>query len=168
MSEFIDKVGIDLRLLAAQLVNFLIVLFVLHRFIYRPLLKLLKERQAKIQKGLEDAKKSRELLLSMEQEKRKRVQLAEKEAQTLLKKTEEEALQRDARLLKKTEQQAEEMLKSAEKLAVQKQLEAEQRLARQSTELVRQMVCKIAQKEPEKFDQSLVEETFKELKKQTV
>ena len=38
MSELLSKLGIDWRLLIAQLINFLILLFVLRRFAYKPIL----------------------------------------------------------------------------------------------------------------------------------
>ena len=51
----LDKIGINPLNLVAQIVNFGILLFVLTRFIYKPILHLLDERAKKIQKGLEAA-----------------------------------------------------------------------------------------------------------------
>jgi len=47
--------GIDVARLAFQIVNFLLLLYLLNRFFFRRVLALLDERQSKISQGLEDA-----------------------------------------------------------------------------------------------------------------
>lgn len=49
------RLGVDWRLLVAQLVNFGLVLFVMAKFVYKPLLKVMDERTGKIEQGLKDA-----------------------------------------------------------------------------------------------------------------
>ena len=53
--ELLSNLGIDWRLLIAQLINFAILLAVLYRFLYKPVLKLLNERSEKIAGGLKNA-----------------------------------------------------------------------------------------------------------------
>lgn len=55
MNELLGKLGVDWRLLIAQLVNFVVLFFVLRKFLYRPVLGMLQERRARIMKGVEDA-----------------------------------------------------------------------------------------------------------------
>ena len=55
MQELITKLGIDWKFLIAQIVNFLVLLFVLYKFAYGPILAMLEKRQKKIEKGLKDA-----------------------------------------------------------------------------------------------------------------
>ena len=50
-----EALGIDWLKLAAQLANFLLLLYLLNRFLFKPLLARMDERSAKIAKGLEDA-----------------------------------------------------------------------------------------------------------------
>jgi F-type H+-transporting ATPase subunit b len=52
---FFDAFGVDLPKLLFQVINFLLLLYLLNRFLFKPVLKLLDERQARIAKGLEDA-----------------------------------------------------------------------------------------------------------------
>lgn len=54
--ELLTKFGIDLRLLIAQAVNFLLLLGILTWAVYRPLLRVMNERSRKIQAALDDAK----------------------------------------------------------------------------------------------------------------
>lgn len=53
--EIFAKLGIDWRLLVFQIVNFSIVLLVLWRFLYRPLLTLLAERRRKVEESMAEA-----------------------------------------------------------------------------------------------------------------
>ena len=53
--ELLSKLGIDLGLLIAQMVNFGILVGVLTFFIYRPLLNVIDARREKIRKAMEDA-----------------------------------------------------------------------------------------------------------------
>jgi F-type H+-transporting ATPase subunit b len=53
--EFFTQFGVDWFKLIAQIVNFLVVLYLVNRFGFKPLLRLMDERAARIKKGLEDA-----------------------------------------------------------------------------------------------------------------
>lgn len=55
MDEIIRVFGINWKLLAIQAVNFGLLLILLHRFLYKPLLKVIEERQMHIKKGVENA-----------------------------------------------------------------------------------------------------------------
>jgi F-type H+-transporting ATPase subunit b len=52
---FFDAFGVDVLKLTFQIVNFLLILYLLNRFVFRRVLALLDERQERIAKGLEDA-----------------------------------------------------------------------------------------------------------------
>ena len=55
MGEFFEAFSVDLPKLIFQVVNFLILLYLLNRFLFKPVLARLDERSSKISKGLEDA-----------------------------------------------------------------------------------------------------------------
>jgi F-type H+-transporting ATPase subunit b len=55
MTEFFEAFGVDLPKLLFQVINFLLLLYLLNRFLFKPVLARLDERSAKIGKGLEDA-----------------------------------------------------------------------------------------------------------------
>lgn len=73
--ELLAKLGVDWKLLLAQIVNFTILLAVLSLFVYRPLLRIIDERQKRIRNSMEDAKKNahekEELLKAREEALRK-------------------------------------------------------------------------------------------------
>jgi F-type H+-transporting ATPase subunit b len=53
--EFFDAFGVNPVALLFQIVNFLLLLYLLNRFLFKRVFALLDERQARISKGLEDA-----------------------------------------------------------------------------------------------------------------
>jgi len=62
MESIISTFHIDWKIIIAQAVNFGVVFVVLYVYALKPLGKLMKERGEKIEAGLNDAKKSNELL----------------------------------------------------------------------------------------------------------
>jgi F-type H+-transporting ATPase subunit b len=81
---FFGAFGVDLFKLAFQIINFLLVLYLLNRFLFRRVLSMLDERQERITKGLEDAEaaaRDRELARG---EREAALDEARKEAQTMI------------------------------------------------------------------------------------
>ncbi|HEX9664302.1 MAG TPA: F0F1 ATP synthase subunit B [Patescibacteria group bacterium] len=106
--ELIQKLGIDWRLLIGQIINFLILLFILYKFVYNPLLDILDKRQSKVEKSLVDAKKIEENLREAEIRKEKEILKAKKEAQTIIEKAKAAA----ENYRKETEQKTKEKIKT--------------------------------------------------------
>ena len=95
MNELFSKLGIDWRLLLAQMINFGILVFVLTKFLYRPMLKLLDERRQKIAEGLAQAEEAAKARRETEEWRKLEEQKLRQEADRILAeaKTQGEALQ---------------------------------------------------------------------------
>ena len=81
---FFGAFGVDLFKLAFQIINFLLILYLLNRFLFKRVLALLDERQERISKGLEDAEaaaRDRELARA---EREAALDEARKEAQAMI------------------------------------------------------------------------------------
>lgn len=61
MSEIVSVFGINPGLLLVQAVNFSIVLLILWRYLYRPLARIISERQKLIETGVENARLAEEV-----------------------------------------------------------------------------------------------------------
>ena len=61
-----EALGIDLKLLIAQVVNFGILLFVLSKFLYKPVVTMLEERQKKAEQTIKDSDKATKTLIKSE------------------------------------------------------------------------------------------------------
>ena len=48
-----DKLGIEPVMLLTQVINFLVLVILLTKFLYKPILKLIDERRKKIEEGLQ-------------------------------------------------------------------------------------------------------------------
>ncbi len=55
-----EALGVNWQLLLFQVINFLILLFLLHRILYRPILRMLDQRRERIRADLDEARQLRE------------------------------------------------------------------------------------------------------------
>lgn len=111
--ELISKLGIDWKLLAAQIINFFILLFVLYRFAYKPILEMLNKRSKMIEKSVLDSKASEERLEEIEDTRQKMLTETEKEIGKLLEKAKADAEVMKKGIVVAAQEQGEDMLRRA-------------------------------------------------------
>lgn len=91
--DILNQFGVQPVLLAAQVVNFLILLFILKKFLYKPLLKVLDERKKRIEASLKNAEEIERRLAETEAQAEKILARALAEGQKILDQTNEAAAQ---------------------------------------------------------------------------
>lgn len=91
MAELFEKLGIDWKLLIANTATFFIVLWVLRKFAFKPLMDVMDKRQKAIGDGLDAAKQSREELKAIQDEKQRVMEQAKTEALQMLQATQADA-----------------------------------------------------------------------------
>lgn len=79
-----DKLGINLGYLVSQIVNFTLLAVLLYLVAYKPILRMLDERSARIKKGLEDAEEASRKAAEMEQVFEQQMAEARKEGQEII------------------------------------------------------------------------------------
>ena len=84
-----EQFGIDAKFLVAQILNFCLVAFILYRFAFKPVLKTIEERQAKIADGLQYAEEMKSKLAKAERKEAETLRQAHREAQRILEETRE-------------------------------------------------------------------------------
>ena len=109
-----EALGIDIKILIAQIVNFLIVLFLLKKFLYGPILSMLDERKTKIDQGLKDSEKAKEMLNNVEIETDKKNEKAFNDAKILVENAKKEAAEKSALIIKKANSDADEIMRKAQ------------------------------------------------------
>lgn len=62
-----ESLGLDLKILIAQVVNFVILLFVLKKLLYKPVIKLIDERNKKINDAVVNSQRIEEKLAKIEE-----------------------------------------------------------------------------------------------------
>lgn len=111
----LGKIGFDWQVALANLVNFLIIFFVLKRYAFGPIGKLIKERQAKINDGLESAKKNEEVLANTERASEDALSTARAEATKIIVQAKKDAEVSRESLVEQTKKDVDAMLASGKK-----------------------------------------------------
>jgi F-type H+-transporting ATPase subunit b len=129
--ELFNALGLDLKILFAQLINFAILLFVLWKFAYKPILEFMGERKNKIAQGVEDAEKAENKLKEAGIKEDEIVREAKKEAIMIIDKAKDEAEAKRKKVLEKAKNEIGEIINSekakmnAEKADTLKQIKSE-------------------------------------------
>lgn len=105
-----DKLGIEPKLLLAQVVNFCIILFVLSKLLYKPILTMLEKRKNEIAEGLKMTEKMREEEEKFQQKKQKMLEMTRKEAQAILEEARKQAKVEEKDFLSVAHKEAEQIL----------------------------------------------------------
>ena len=110
-----EQLGIDGKLLFAQIVNFLIIGAVLTKFLYRPVLRFIKKRQEEIDEGLALSEKMEKELKAFEIEKKVALKKAQKEADTVLEDAKKAATAQKKEMIAQARTEIETMQRAFEK-----------------------------------------------------
>jgi len=62
MEKLLESFGIDYKILIAQIINFFLIFFLLYKFLFNPLKKVIEERKKKIYEGLKKWQESEKLI----------------------------------------------------------------------------------------------------------
>ncbi len=79
-----EQLGINVPGLVAQIINFFLLLVILRAFAYKPVLKMLDQRSAKIKESVDNAEAVKKQLARAQQDYAAQIDQARKEAQALL------------------------------------------------------------------------------------
>lgn len=113
-------VQIEWGMLLAQVVNFLILMFALAKFAYKPLMKILADRQTFINESLDNAKKEQEKAEKLKQEYQLQLADARNQAQAIIDKATRFAEQTKEEILNEARDEQARMLKAAQAEIVRK------------------------------------------------
>jgi len=133
--NLLEEFGINPLLLVAQIVNFGIILFVLQRFVYKPVLEMLKKRKDTIEQGLKQAQESKLLLEEAEEKQDKIIRHAQEQAKKIIEDTKAQSKEIALELEEKAKKQTEKILEDARVQITQETKEAEKGLAMRINEM---------------------------------
>ncbi|OGM24986.1 ATP synthase F0 subunit B [Candidatus Woesebacteria bacterium RIFCSPHIGHO2_02_FULL_38_9] len=123
-----EKLGLELPLLITQVVNFAILVFLLQKLLYKPVLKILEERRKKVEEGIELSAKAKEEL-----------QNAQNESATIIKKASLEAVNILNEAKKEASLEKQKIVESGKKEITNLRAKHEEELAERYTELSQQV-----------------------------
>ena len=114
MGALLDTFGIDWHLLTAQVINFAILAVALTWLLYKPVLKMVKEREQVIAKGVADAEESARRLSQADAEVARREKVAEAEASGIVERARHTATDERTKILSEAEERATRVASDAE------------------------------------------------------
>ena len=134
MEKLIIAFGIDGRLILIQVVNFIILVAALSYFLYRPILNLLNDREAKIKQAVKDAEVAKSAKAAAATERDTVLTVANRDAEAVIDRAKTHADEKGTEIIKTAEKKADDLLKDAElratEIANQAHHEAEVEIAK--------------------------------------
>lgn len=164
--EIFESFGIDPIAVAAQIVNFLVILFILRRFAYKPMFKLFKQREELAKKSVADEEASRKLLAKTQAEEKETLKKAQQTANQIIKDAREQSTAMLSKAEEQTRKQTEQMIVEAREQITRETKATEEKLAGYVAKLSVELLKKSLSNAFSEDEQStIVKRTVKELEK---
>jgi F-type H+-transporting ATPase subunit b len=164
MSDILSQLGIDWKLFLSQLVNFLLILIILSIFVYKPVLKIIKERNKKIKEGLDKAEEAGIRLKEVDEIGKKKIKEAENTSINIIKDTEKRAKVLEQELQKKSEENQLQMQKELQESYKKQQEQTQNLVLENAIELVKKTIAKTVELKPEAVDEALIKKAVDGIK----
>lgn len=162
--EIIETLGIDWQLLLAQIINFGIVLVLLAKFVYKPLLRTIDARRDAIRRSLEEAEEIDRQNKRMEEKRQETLRAADKEAGLILERAKADADSMHADIIAKANKEAEQVIAKGEKQLAEERMRVFSEVQEAMTTSIIKLSQDIIRREFTKEDQSrLLKHIEKEL-----
>jgi F-type H+-transporting ATPase subunit b len=149
------------------IVTFLVLMGLLAKFAWRPLLEALEERRESIRKALDDARQAKAELERLQAESTKILAQARAEAEAIMSRTRSDADRFREELKQKARDEASTLVKNAERQIELETSRAVQQIRQEAVDLSVAIASKLLQRNVTKEDNArLIEETFRQLEAQ--
>jgi F-type H+-transporting ATPase subunit b len=162
----LEKLGISWGLLIAQLINVGVVIWLLNRFLYQPVLNMLNERTRRVQEGLQDAERVKEQLARAKQDYDAELARARQEAAGILAQAQERAKAQEQEIVAQARQEAERIRNEGREQAVQERDQLLRDLKNQMADLVTKTATLVLGDELKSNHDKLIEESLASLGRQ--
>lgn len=149
-----EKLGINGMLLLAQIVNFFIIMAVLTKFLYKPIISFIKKRQQEIEEGFALKAKMEKEKEKLVAEKQAVLKKARSEAREIMKNAENEAQKKHDHLIAKAKEEITKMRKETQQQQKLDQQRLENDMSKQSVALAERMVAQLLSEVLSKKEQS--------------
>jgi F-type H+-transporting ATPase subunit b len=164
MNAFLDQFGIDWKLFLSQLINFALILIILSVFVYKPVIKIIKERNKKIKEGLDKAEEAGVRLKEIDVIGKEKIKEAENASIKMIKETEKRAKVLEQELQKKSEEKQLQLQKELQENYKKQQEQAKDLVFKNAIDLVKKAVVKTIELKPEAVDEALIKKAVAGIK----
>jgi F-type H+-transporting ATPase subunit b len=164
--EILGKLGIDYKILIAQIINFLVLLWILQYFLYKPLIKGLKARAGKIRKIEEGEKEIRRRKEEMKKKEEEIIKKAKDRTRQIIEEGKEVSEEEKERILRRAGEEMEKILREA-RIEADRQIEKarakeKEEILKKSGKVLEEVLSLSFTKE---LHREYIKEMVKELKK---
>ena len=144
--------------------TFLVLLALLAKFAWRPLLEALETRQESIRKSLDDARQAKQELERLQVESQRILAQARTEAEAIVARTRDDAARLREELRQKAQQEASGIVRNAEQQIELETARALQQIRTEAVDLSIAIASKLLQRNVSREDnERLIDDTFKQL-----
>lgn len=133
--EILKDFGIEPILVAAQVVNFLVILYILKRFLYKPLFAIFQKREELVQENLKNVEESKKALANAEKEEAELIKKAQKTASQIVSDAKEQSTTIINSAQVTAKKQTESMIEEARAQITRETQEAEKQLTKHISDL---------------------------------
>jgi F-type H+-transporting ATPase subunit b len=146
------------------IITFLVLLALLAKFAWKPLLQALEGRQERIRRSLEDADKARQELERLQQESTKIMQQARIEAESIVAQTRADADRLREELKQKAKEEADNILRNAQQQIQLQTRQAIQQIRHEVADIAVLLASKLLERNLAKEDNArLIDDTLKQI-----
>jgi F-type H+-transporting ATPase subunit b len=159
----VEKLGINWALLIAQLFNVILLVWLLTRFLYRPVLNMLNERTRRIQESLQESEKVKEQLANARRDYDAELAKARQEAAGILAQAQDRAKVQEQEIIAQARVEADRIRVDAREQAEREREQLLRDLKGQMAELVTLTASKVLGEELKANHDRLIEESLASL-----
>lgn len=138
-----EQLGIDPVMILVQIFNFALLLFVMKRYLYKPILSVIQKRRETLEDIAKGKQTIEEKLNDLQEEEKKLRQVIQQEKEQLLDEARRQAQQEKKELIEKANANAKEILKKADQQAQRITKNANQQIQEEAVKIASVMVIKI-------------------------
>lgn len=159
--EVFESLKIDTLQIVFYLISFAIAMFVLNKFVFGPIAKIMTEREASISKALDERDEINQRLKKIDVEGEQIIQKAKEESRKILTQTQQSVEPEKQAIIESAKSLAEDIISKAQKQAEDIMDNARLEANREAVEILKQVVNKAMRNL--KVDKNLSEEVTKQI-----
>ncbi|MCL2144368.1 MAG: ATP synthase F0 subunit B [Endomicrobia bacterium] len=141
--EILHIFGLEKSLFIFQLVNFLIIAFILKKFLYKPMMKYINERKNKIDQGLNDAENAKIALENAGEERKKILAAAKADADALTASTKDSLENTKIKLTQEAKNRSDQIIDEAKQKAAMEFENMNSRIGKMSVDISGKIMSRV-------------------------
>ena len=164
-----ENLGIQPISLLLQSINFLLLLLILKKFLYKPILKVLADRKKKIEEGLSYSDKTKSEFEKSEKKRDEILVRARSDGKTIIEEAKRAAKKREEELLEKAQREAQEIIAKGKREIEAMKEDLAKDLRREAVMIAEKIVEKVIKEAlTENTQKALIDRKIKEIAKSNI